>query len=245
MKCHGWMFDALAVSCPASTMRRATSAGSGLSAYCRIAINVRTASKTSFAMRSIVLGLCAEMEQPKTSEHRAERRISSKEHRAAYQAAKDAPAEHKPRLITSRSVAPEVHGAGPVGRFNSSLAVLITKAVGTMWAAYLFVLIAVVSLPQAFMAFFRGDTVVGITWLSQSFLQLVLLPIIIVGQNVISASQDARAEADHITLTTLHSINVQQLKMLEQQQAMLKQQREILDLLERRGISISTGEPGA
>jgi len=33
--------------------------------------------------------------------------------------------------------------------------------------------------------------------------------------------------------------------MLEQQQAMLKQQREILDLLERRGISISTGEPGA
>ena len=48
----------------------------------------------------------------------------------------------------------------------------------------------------------------GITRLSQSFLQLVLLPIIIVGQNVISASQDARAEADHETLTVLHTINV-------------------------------------
>src|SRR5439155_20385520 len=84
-----------------------------------------------------------------------------------------------------------------------------------------------------------------IAWLSQSFLQLVLLPIIIVGQNVISASQDARAEADHITLTTLHAINVQQLKMLEQQQAMLKQQREILDLLQARGITMSTDEPGA
>ena len=136
-------------------------------------------------------------------------------------------------------------GDSRAGRFNSRLAVLITRAVGTMWAAYLFVLIALVSLPQALAAFLAGDTVTGITWLSQSFLQLILLPIIIVGQNVISASQDARAEADHITLTTLHSINVQQLKMLEQQQSMLKQQREILDLLERRGISISTGEPGA
>ena len=185
------------------------------------------------------------MDEPKPAEHQHERRTSSKQHRAEYQAAKDSPMEHKPRLITSRSVAPTIHGAGAIGRFNSWLAVHITRAVGTMWAAYLFVLIALVSFPEALKAFLRGDTVVGIAWLSQSFLQLILLPIIIVGQNVISASQDARAEADHITLTTLHSINVQQLKMLEQQQSMLKQQREILDLLERRGISISTGEPGA
>ena len=102
-----------------------------------------------------------------------------------------------------------------------------------MWAAYLFVLIAPVSLPQALHAFMTGDTYVGIAWLSQSFLQLVLLPIIIVGQNVISASQDARAEADHITLTTLHAINVQQLEMLKQQREMLQQQRAILELLEK------------
>src|SRR5207247_2149578 len=81
----------------------------------------------------------------------------------------------------------------------------ITKAVGTMWAAYLFVLIALVSFPQALHAFMTGDTYVGIAWLSQSFLQLVLLPIIIVGQNVISASQDARAEADPLTLIALHA----------------------------------------
>jgi len=55
----------------------------------------------------------------------------------------------------------------------------------------------------------------------------VLLPIIIVGQNVTSAAQDARAEADHETLTALHTINVRQLEMLEQQ-------RKILDLLEGR-----------
>jgi len=62
----------------------------------------------------------------------------------------------------------------------------------------------------------------------------VLLPIIIVGQNVISASQDARAEADHLTLTTLHAINVQQLTMLEAQREMLQQQREILDMLQHK-----------
>jgi hypothetical protein len=104
---------------------------------------------------------------------------------------------------------------------------VITKAVGTMWAAYLFVLIALVSLPQAWAAFAQGDTVTGITWLSQSFLQLVLLPIIIVGQNVISAAQDARAEADHETLTALHTLNVRQLHLLEQQ-------RKILDLLQQK-----------
>jgi len=168
------------------------------------------------------------------SEHR-ERRISSPEHRQAYAEARDDPMGHKPRLVTSRSVHPMVHGGGTVGRFNSWLALHITKAVGTMWAAYVFVLISFISLPQALHAFLTGDTYVGIAWLSQSFLQLVLLPIIIVGQNVISASQDARAEADHITLTTLHSINVRQLRMLEQQEEMLKQQRAILDLLEKHG----------
>src|SRR5579859_8167733 len=115
-----------------------------------------------------------------------------------------------------------MHGDSAVGRFNNWLALLITKGVGTMWAGYLFVLIAVISLPQALAAFLQGDTVTGITWLSQSFLQLVLLPIIIVGQNVISASQDARAETDHETLTALHTINVRQLQILEQQQKVLE-----------------------
>src|SRR2546426_3614635 len=192
-------------------------------------------------MGAIVLALCAEMDEPKTTERDSERRISSKQHRVDYQIAKDAPMEHKPRLITSQSVAPAIHGAGAIGRFNSWLAVHITRAVGTMWAAYLFVLIALVSFPQAVQAFLHGDTFVGIAWLSQSFLQLVLLPIIIVGQNVISASQDARAEADHITLTTLHAINVQQLKMLEQQREMLQRQRAILDLLEKSNLPRKSG----
>ncbi len=151
----------------------------------------------------------------------------SDEHRAALAAVEASPADHAPRLITTRHVHSQVHGSGPIGRFNNWLAVRITKSVGTMWAAYVFALIALVSLPQSLMALLHGDTVTAVIWLSQSFLQLVLLPIIIVGQNVISAYQDERAQADHITLTALHRIGVQELKILEQQ-------NEILDLLKKR-----------
>lgn len=128
---------------------------------------------------------------------------------------------HTPRLVTNRQVAEVLHGTHALGRFNNALALGITKVVGTMWAAYLFVLVALISLPQALTAFQNGDTVTGISWLSQSFLQLVLLPIILVGQNVISAAQDARAETDHETLTALHTMSVRQLQLLEQQDQIL------------------------
>src|SRR5438132_12090590 len=99
----------------------------------------------------------------------------SEQERAALTAAKAAPTQHHPRLVTTRYGRALVHGTGTVGRFNSWLAVMITKGVGTMWAAYLFVLVGLVSLPQALHAVLNGDTVHGIAWLSQSFLQLVLL----------------------------------------------------------------------
>jgi len=152
-------------------------------------------------------------EKPETGEAPRRRLSDRNEIRAA---------AHVPRLVRSREVHADVHGSSPIGQFNSRLAVLITKSVGTMWAAYVFALLALISLPQALMAFVRGDTVTGVSWLSQSFLQLVLLPIILVGQNVISASQDARAEADHETLTALHTMNVRQLQMLEQQEKILE-----------------------
>ena len=139
-------------------------------------------------------------------------------------AARDHPTIHVPRLVTTHQVKHEVHGSGAIGHFNNRLAVVITRSVGTMWAAYLFALLAVVSLPAALAS---GQTIVIVAWIAQTFLQLVLLPIIIVGQNVISASQDARAEADHETLTALHAMNVRQLQILEQQDR-------ILHLLEER-----------
>jgi hypothetical protein len=78
-------------------------------------------------------------------------------------------------------------------RFNSWLAIKITSGVGTMWCAYLFAVIALISLPDAIKA---GRPAI-ISWIAQTFLQLVLLSIIIVGQNILSAASDKRAEATY------------------------------------------------
>ena len=88
----------------------------------------------------------------------------------------------------------QLHGPGPIGRFNAKFGLKITVIVGTMWCAYLFTLLALVSAPSAFRT---GNSLIIVAWIAQTFLQLVLLPIIIVGQNVQAAAADARAEATY------------------------------------------------
>ena len=134
------------------------------------------------------------------------------------------PEAHAHRVVQSQHVLAKVHGAGALGRFNAAIAVRITRIVGTMYCAYVFTLIALIALPAAIQ---QGSPTVLVNWLSSNFLQLVLLPIIIVGQNVISTAQDARAEADHETLTALHTMSKQQINILEGQ-------NEILELLRNR-----------
>jgi hypothetical protein len=74
---------------------------------------------------------------------------------------------------------------------NGRLGLLITTVVGTMWAAYLFSFLALISLPSAIKS---GSTLILVAWIAQTFLQLVLLPIIIVGQNTQARVSDKRAE---------------------------------------------------
>ncbi|HWE67973.1 MAG TPA: hypothetical protein VG298_15130 [Acidimicrobiales bacterium] len=88
----------------------------------------------------------------------------------------------------------QIHGPGRLGRLNAKVGLRITIIVGTMWCAYLFTIIALVSAPAAFKT---GDSLIIIAWIAQTFLQLVLLPIIIVGQNVQAAAADARSEATY------------------------------------------------
>lgn len=77
-------------------------------------------------------------------------------------------------------------------RFNAWLAVKVTSGVGTMWCAYAFGALALVSLPSAISS---GSPIILVSWISQTFLQLVLLSVIIVGQNVLAAAADKRSEA--------------------------------------------------
>jgi len=98
---------------------------------------------------------------------------------------------HQPRLVRSHEVQQQVHGASAAGRVNTWIAVHVTKGVGSMWAAYLFAGLALISMPAAFAS---HDVIIIVAWIAQTFLQLVLLPIIIVGQNVQAAASDKRAE---------------------------------------------------
>ncbi|HEY3317821.1 MAG TPA: hypothetical protein VGK50_05320 [Coriobacteriia bacterium] len=84
-----------------------------------------------------------------------------------------------------------------IERFNRKVGEAITNAVATMWAAYLFAIIAFVSLPQALHDTFTGGfkPLPLITWVAQTFLQLVLLAVILYGQNLSQVKADARAEA--------------------------------------------------
>jgi hypothetical protein len=66
-----------------------------------------------------------------------------------------------------------------VSDFNQRIAEKVTALVSTMWAAYLFAAIALISLPAALRS---GEILIIITWIAQTFLQLVLLSIIMVGQ---------------------------------------------------------------
>jgi type VI protein secretion system component VasK len=75
-------------------------------------------------------------------------------------------------------------------RLNARFGLKITLVVGTMWCAYAFTIIALFALPSAI----KQGTYFVVVWLSSSFLQLVLLPIIIVGQNIQAAAADKRSE---------------------------------------------------
>src|SRR6202035_1250492 len=66
-------------------------------------------------------------------------------------------------------------------RFNARFGLWITVIVGTMWCAYIFTLLALISLPAAIHS---HDKIIIVAWIAQTFLQLVLLPIIIVRENI-------------------------------------------------------------
>ncbi len=79
-------------------------------------------------------------------------------------------------------------------RFNLFIAKKITSGVATMWCAYIFAAIALISLPKALQS---GDSIVIVSWVAQTFLQLVLLSIIMVGQKVQSASVEEKINETH------------------------------------------------
>lgn len=73
---------------------------------------------------------------------------------------------------------------------NAKIAVFLTNIVGSMWCAYLFAVIALIGLRPALQP--GGEGIIA--WIAQTFLQLVLLSVIMVGQNVQSVASDVRSQ---------------------------------------------------
>ena len=93
---------------------------------------------------------------------------------------------HVARAVSLRGLREDVK---KVEGFNAKLAVTLTSGIGTMACAYLFALLALAGLPAAL----RPGGMGFVPWFAQTFLQLVLLSVIMVGQNVQAAAGDHRA----------------------------------------------------
>jgi len=107
--------------------------------------------------------------------------------------------------------------------FNQKFAVWIGTHVGSMYCFYLFNVIALLSVRAAFET---HNLVPIVNWVSSNWIQLILLPAIMVAQNVAQAATDAKAETDHRTLTYLANLQ-------DEQMAELKTQGEILKYLKK------------
>ena len=140
-----------------------------------------------------------------------------------------AAAAHQPELVRRHDVVRSMHGDSRVAEINRRLALFITRNVGTMWCAYVFSVIGITGIVAALTN--NTALVLLIGAVSGYFLQLVLLPIIIVGQNVQAEASDRRAEADHKTLVALHTMNKTQLQILEALERLSNNQQEVLDRL--------------
>ena len=90
-----------------------------------------------------------------------------------------------------------------IREFNKKVALFVTERVGTMSCAYLFAAIALVSLPEALSS---EDPLEIVSWVAETFLQLVLLSIIIVGQNIQSEIAEEQAQTDRETLIAIKKL---------------------------------------
>ena len=124
-----------------------------------------------------------------------------------------------PRIAARKMAGPPKSADEHVG-VNGRIGLTLTTAVGTMWCAYAFALLALLALPQAA----GGGLLPFVQWLSQTFIQLVMLSVIMVGQNILSRAADKRSDMTYQDAdATLHEA--------EQIQAHLKVQDEAMNVL--------------
>jgi hypothetical protein len=105
-------------------------------------------------------------------------------------------------------------------RFNQKIATKITSFVSTMWCAYIFAAIAFISLPAAIKS---GDRIIIVAWVAQTFLQLVLLSIIMVGQDAASKGMQQKIDETHAASIGEFELAKQSQEIANKEMAALKE----------------------
>lgn len=120
---------------------------------------------------------------------------------------------------------------------NDQIAVLLTRTVGSMPTAYLFIVLAVIGL-LGILGILSPIVALLVAWLSQTLIQLVLLPVIMVGQNVLNRKTELQAEEQFNTTKKTFEDILQIMNHLEvQDEELLKQTTMLIDLLQHmKGI---------
>jgi hypothetical protein len=137
-----------------------------------------------------------------------------------------------PHVAARRRTAPTPGGDKRL-TLNGRIALVLTTAVGTMWCAYIFALIALLAVPQAL----AGGLLTFVQWVSQTFIQLVMLSVIMVGQNLLGRASDRRAEMTYKDAeATFHEA--------EQIQAHLKVQDEAMTIILSKLEALETASAG-
>ena len=131
-----------------------------------------------------------------------------------------------PHIEERKKIGPTKRKEGQVG-FNGKIAIVLTTVVGTMWCAYAFAVLALLVLPDAI----HGGLLTLIQWVSQTFIQLVMLSVIMVGQNILGQASDKRAEMTYKDAdATFHEAQQIQAHLKAQDDAI----NSILDRLEKK-----------
>ncbi len=107
-----------------------------------------------------------------------------------------------------------------------------------MWTAYTFVVLAIIGL-FAILGLLSPIVALLVAWTSQTLIQLVLLPIIMVGQNVLGRKTELQADEQfRTTMSTYHDIEQIMLHLSAQDAELLRQAKMLIHLLEKNGISL-------
>lgn len=121
---------------------------------------------------------------------------------------------------------------------NTKIAIVLTNSVGSMWTAYIFVIIAIIGL-LAILNVFSTIVALLVAWASQTLIQLVLLPVIMVGQNVLNRKAEIQADEQfRTTMSTFHDIEQIMQHLVAQDAELLRHARMLEHLLEKNGITL-------